>query len=255
MSEQRELSLYADGNRIAEGCRIRVHGGAGMTLLPDAWQIDLYNATGEDLAALRRAEWAALYGEQGGLLCAGRLTEIGRRTLQAREISSLMLTDGGAFWRATVSLSVRGDTGLRAVLQAVLDHCSSPIPLATFPETEQRFPLGQTWYGRAADAVREIASAAGGRAYVFRDHLYVVRDGSGAARTFIAAERLRGEPLFLSDAVILQTDMAGWPVGHMAEVEHSRVRGQWLIAAQRVSADSREGEWKSELTLVDPGKL
>lgn len=245
----------ADGSRIADGCRIRVKGKSTMTCLPDPWQIDIYNLSAEDYAVIRKAERISAVGMRDSVLCEGKAVDIMRATVAGREITTLLIVDGDAFWKSSVSLSVIKGTDAEQVVRSILDHCTNPIPLSAFPTSKMQLLRGQTYYGRSATAIASIAEAFGCRAFTYRDCLYVVKLGEGTAETILRDSDMLNEPTVMDGFITVSTDVLGYMVGRRMTVVHDSAGGIWRLVAQTVDADNHTGAWRCDLTLVDEKRL
>lgn len=253
--ELRELALMVDGSIIAASSRIHLAGKSTMTCLPDLWQLEIYNLGPEDLAAIRRAEKIAVVGMRNSVLCEGKPMDIVRSVLAGREITTILIVDGDAFWRASVSVSVRKGADAEQTVRLLLSQCTNPIPLAAFPSTHMRLHRGQSFFGRVAIAISDYAKAFSCRAFTFRDRMHVVRLGEGTAETTLTTNDFLTEPVVMDECVTVRTEMIGMMVGRRVTVVDEQIGGIWRLVAQTIDADSYSGSWKCDLTLVDENKM
>lgn len=253
--ELRELSIMADNTLLAANSRIHLTGKSTMTCLPDLWQVEIYNLQPEDLAAIRRAEKIAVIGKRNSVLCEGKPMDIMRTALAGREITTILIVDGDAFWRASVAVSVRSGADAEQTVRLLLSKCTSPIPLSAFPSVRMRLHRGQVFYGRVANAIADFAKAFSCRAFTFRNCLHVIKLGEGTAETTLTSDDFLSDPTVMDECATVSTDVIGLMVGRRVTVEDDQIGGVWRLVAQTIDADSFSGSWKCDLTLVNESKL
>lgn len=245
----RSLKIMADGRYVAESCRIAVEGKTSMTCLPDVWQIAIYSCTDQDLAILRRASQVDILGQAGSVLVSGAPADIIRTVLDTSVVTTLFFMEGEAFWRSAINLSIRAGATARQTVERLI--APSKTALAAFPETTLSFQRGQSWFGRAADAVDDIVKAIHCRAYTIQNALYVVQKGMASVRATLKESAVLDTPSFMKDGVILRTDVTGLLCGEMVYADLPLVHGTFRLAAQTVTADNYSGAWQSMITLMD----
>lgn len=251
-SNLRLLNVYADGELIAEKQRIRLKGKSTMTCLPDLWQVELYDLSNHDRAVLRNANQITVTGERGSVICSGVPSDILIQTDYGRECSVILILEGEAFWRSTVSISITAGVSLRQTLLTLLSRCSSPIPLVSCPELKMNFQRGQAFFGRTADAVDILARAADCRGWVWQGGLYLARTGESVAQTTIRESDILRDPESMTGALLVSTRMLGLMTGQMIRMETDTNTGDtYRLAAQTVDADTIDGNWSCMLTLMD----
>lgn len=247
----RSLSVFADDREIAVDRRIRLRGKSTMTCLPDPWTVDVYGLSDEDAAFLRRCAIVRVLGAGDSLLCSGAPADILDLHAQGRDVTQILILEGEALWRSTVSLSLAAGTGVEQTIRALLARCSSPAPLAACPQLTAVLPRGQAFFGRTVDALNELARAADSRGWVWHDAFWLTRIGEGVPRATIREEDILREPETMTGALICATRMVGLQTGQLVRLQTDTHSGVFRLAAQTIDADSHSGAWDCTLTLMD----
>ena len=247
----RVLRVFADDTEVGADCRIRLQGKSTMTCLPDPWQIDIYVPQNEDRAALNRCSSVRVLGENNSVLCSGEPADVLSRRSDGREVVEVLIMEGEGFWQSSVSLTLAAGVTVDQTIRALLGRCSSPIPLASSPSLLATIPRAQSFFGRTADAVDELARAADCRGWVWQEALWLTKIGDGVPRATIHEEDLLRDPESMTGALLCETRMVGLQTGQLVRLDTDNWNGIYRLASQRIDADNYNGAWSNSLTLMD----
>lgn len=242
----RTLELFINGHATARGSRLCLHGRADAELKPDLWYLDIYNVPEGWEIAFPVSATVSVKGEGGSLLAEGRILEGSYDFRSGDRVLTLCFSDCMPFWESTVSLSLPPGKTPEETAEALLEACSHPVVLGAFPPSDRVFSRGQSFHGRAADCLKDLARSEKARIFMHRHVLYILR-GDGGAPARPAPEDLLDTPVRTSGATLVTTSMKGWPVGFSAVLPTGE-KGR--IQSQVIHADNREGPWSSTLILV-----
>ena len=261
----RTLTVQADGQEIAAGCRLRLRGRETLGLAPDLFVLDIRNLPDTAFHLLSRAKTLTVkHGE--AVLAAGEMAEVFRRTTPEGTRTTAAFAPGLSFWESAVSLSVPAGRStsetIRLLLAAARPGTAGPalaepgaasgFRLLSFSAADPVFSRGQSFHGRAADAVKTVLSACGAEAVWVPAGLKVIGrtaidSVSGTVR--IAETDFIDVPYPASGGWVLPLAPAGWQAGlrAAAAVAGTEIRG--LIRERLVDADTESGPWRTELLL------
>lgn len=254
LDELRKLYVYADGTRIAEDCRVRVRGRSTMSLIPDIWEIDLFNITPESMAYLKTSERITARGEDDSALVYGEIDEVYTHAEEANDVTTVVVTDGASFWESVISLSIASGNEIESTIRAIVSRCSSPIQIVSFRARSTKLLRGQTFMGRAAEYVRILSRSIGARAYIVKNALGIVQKGASTTVVDITDDDLPEGVSEANGAFVLRMEkMIGYPVGQLMTINGSTTK--YRIVVQSVDLDNFGGSWRNELIVVDEGKI
>lgn len=141
----------------------------------------------------------------------------------------------------------------RDAVDIILLHSTAKATLTAMPQDDTLMPRGQVYHGRTIDALCDIARSLNARLWSLRDTLRMTRIGEQAEVRKLTEDDLLETPAAIdSTAFVLQTEVIGIQVGTYVDVDTDEARGQFLVVARSVSADSRQGPWKSEIIVINP---
>ena len=242
----REVHVLCDNIQIFNGCRIRIRGRMNMTLLPDFFLVDVYNPSKSDLPVVKNFGTMTIRGKSN-VLCSGEVEDVYMHRKGSNEIYSISVSDGQTFWEAKISSSV----GPGALFSATVEHILTGAKMGSFLATDARFVRPQTFNGRLADIVRDIAVGIHARAFISKNVLHVVENGRSESIVVVNSGEVIANPNSATGVTILRTEVKGWPVGMLVNYLGKNYR----LVSQEINADSFEGTWETELTLVDESYL
>lgn len=247
LSDLRPLKAYCGTTEIFSDCRIRVRGRSNMTLLPDYFLVEVYNPGIEDITLLRANKKMKLQTNNMATLCVGEVEDIYSHLEGANTIYAISISDGQSFWETKASKSVGAGVYFSATIRQILMNAS----MGSYLAKDNRFVRPQTFNGRLADSIADIARSVHARAFISQNVLHVVEKGRSEILITIGDDDLVSDPQYATGIVIVRTIVHAWPVGMMVEFRGKRYR----LATQEVNADNFQGLWQTESTLVDENFL
>ena len=225
-----------------------------MSLRPDTWEIDIYFLTEEDDAILDAAATLTVVGEDDSVLASGKIEEVYTHIDGGKEITSVMIVDGMAFWSSTVSFSLAKGNSIQDAIKAVARNCSAPADIATIQAVDKKLLRGQAFHGKTVGYISTLAKSINARAYFVRNGLYVVGKNVATDTIELDVDDLSLGVARSEGAVIIRLRMMrGYPVGILVTMpgESSKYR----LLCQSVHADNRRGAWRTELILVNEDEI
>ena len=243
----RELKAYSEEKEVFQNHRIRVRGKANMTLLPDFFLVEVYNPDELDIAAVERAGTLSINAKDGAVLCSGEIEDIYIRTEGANQVYAISLSDGGSFWETKITKSVGPGVYFSATIRQILEKAS----MGSYLAKDERFVRPQTFCGRLADFISDIAKGVHARAFVSNNVLHVVEKGRSEIVMTIQEEDMIDEPDNATGVCIVRTEVKSWPVGAIISFRGKSYR----LASQEISADNSQGKWETKLVLADEDYL
>ena len=189
MTQDRSLTVLADGVPSADGCHMRLRGKTTLSLYPDLFLLNIWNLSDAGFYALGNASDLQVY-HGSELIAFGEIAEVNRREVAEGELTTVSFGAGLSFWESFVSLSVPAGCSASETVRRILAACfpsgssaasagstvssGTALPLLNWPGTDPVFIRGQAFHGRAADAVAVVLSAIGARAVLVPAGLQVI---------------------------------------------------------------------------------
>jgi len=241
------MTVKAGDTQIAENERVRVQGSKNMTLLPDFFIVDIYNVSDEDYSSIVDNKTLSVFGSDGGLLCTGEIDDIYKRQEGANMISTLAVVDGKSFWQTSISETVGAGSSVKTTYQHILKNAS----VGSFTASDVRLVRGQTFSGRLAECVSELARSVHGRAYITNGAVYITSNGNASEVVALNDDDIVLDQDTATGTRMIKTVVKGYPVGALVETGGSKYR----LASQKFDADNFEGAWNSYLVLVNEEML
>lgn len=218
-----------------------------MTLLPDFYEIDVYNLTNEDLATVKETKTISALDEVDALLCCGEIEDIYTHPEETNVITTLVIADGSAFSQMRVSKTIGSGSWNRDAFFHILGGRVNGSYLAANP----RLPRGQVFLGRLDDNVHTLAKTANARAFFTHGSVYIVEKGKADDILTLEENDIIDEPSYAEGICIVKAKVHGYSVGTLM-----KFRGRvWRLVSQSINADNMKGAWRTELTLVDESYL
>ena len=245
----RFLTVLANGTEIASGCHLRLTGSDSLSLRPgffllQAW--DLSPSSAAVLAVARRIEVRSGHST----LAAGKVVDVHTHTMQGKWITEVGFSPGLDLWEASVSLSLAAGFQLSDTVREILKASGTGIQLVGFSGNEFAFSRGQVFFGRASDALEELAAAADAFAWLSPAGLVISGKGDRNVILSLSKENLLSAPTAVNGRMILSTSMVGWPSGAYARYSWHGSTGTGRILSRSIDADNYDGPWKSELMML-----
>lgn len=222
---------------------MRVRGRVNMTLLPDFFIIDVYNPSESDIGYVMNNKSIVVFTQKTSVLARGDVEDVYSRREGVNNVYSLSLADGQAFWETKVTKTLGQGVYFSATIRQIIQNAT----LGTYLAEDGRFFRPQTFNGRLADIVHDIARGVNARAFISHDVLHIVEKGKSEIVVSIMDSDLLEEPRFASGVCVVKAKTVSWPVGIIASFRGKEYR----IATQAIDADNYSGPWQTEITLVD----
>ena len=243
----RELYAFCSDTQVFNECRIRVRGKANMTLLPDYFLVEVYNPSGIDISTVKNKNSLTIKTEYGVVLCSGEVEDVYTYRSGSNDVYAISISDGQTFWEKKISKSVGPGATFSTTIRQILQGAT----MGSYLAKDGRFVRPQTFDGRLADFVSDIAAGVHARAFISRNVLHIVEKGKAEIVVTIEEADTITVPNTATGVCVLRTDVKGWPVGVIVEYRSKKYR----LASQEINADCFEGTWETTLTLVDEDYL
>ena len=218
-----------------------------MTLLPDFFLVEVYNPDELDITAVERSGKLRLNTKNSAVLCSGEVEDIYIRSEGANTIYSISLSDGQSFWETKISKSVGPGVYFSATIRQIMENAT----MGSYLAKDVRFVRSQTFCGRQADFISDIAKGVHARAFISNNVLHVVEKGKSEIVMTINESDIIDEPSFATGICIVRTEVNSWPVGVIVSFRGKNYR----LASQEINADNFRGSWETKLVLVDEDYL
>lgn len=255
MEELREMSLFADGVRIAEDSRMRIRGRATMSLRPDLWELNIFSPPSDALAAIHDAKQLMVEGEEMSTIACGQIEEIYTHQEGDKNITTVILSDGMDFWSSTVSVALAKGNTVYETIRTLVAKCTAPAPIVSLQASDAYFFRGQTFHGKTVNYISDLAKSIQARAFFVRGGLHFAVKGAGTEKIVLRESDLMNDISEANGAYVVQlAGMKGYPIGQIVEFRELTA-SRFRLLCQSIEADNYEGPWKSELIMVDESKV
>ena len=244
----RTLRVFADGEELISFHHACLEGREALGLLPMPYRLRIRNLSDSDYYRLKAASGVeVLHGLS--VLASGRVSDVYRRLVPEGTMTEVMFSPGLSLWEATVSLTVEAGVTVSETVRRILRASGTGISLVSFsgPDPVRRRP--QAFFGRAAECVNEVLSAAGGRGYLTPSGLCVVPREVLPVSLVLSERDLLSDPVKTGSLLVLRTPVTGWPLGKRVSVRWKGLSAEGLITEHGVNADTLNGNWISELLI------
>lgn len=247
--DHRPMKVYADNDEVAKKLRKRLIGKTVMSLMPDFYTLEISGLLDEDMQYLKFCKEIKVVGEDNSILALGKIQEIYQRQEGMSEVTTVSFADGMDFWTTITNQSIGKGATVRNSIATVLGS----FPLASYMADDDRFFRGQAYLGRLPDVVSAMAKSVHARAYFTQSQVHVVKKGAASSVLFIPDKEIIDLPGFTNGMCIIKTKVKGYPVGLMVVMEGQEKK--YRLLSQALRADCWEGDWISELALVDEDEI
>ena len=249
----RALSVYADGKALTGFRHAYLSGRDALGLYPMPFTLRLWNLAESDYLALWAAKNLSVRHDDA-ILAAGRVSDVYLRLVPEGRITEVVFAAGLGLWEAPVSLSVEAGVSVSDTVRRILLASGTGIPLLSFPGDDPVRSRAQAFYGRAAECVEEVMSAAGARGYLTESGLCVVPASGLPVSLELSSADLLSDPVFVGNGrMLLRTRITGWPLGKAVRVKWKDGSQEGLVLERSVDADNLEGKWESEILVEKTG--
>ena len=242
----RVLTVSVDEEVIGDGCRLHLRARSSMSLCPPLCFLTLRNISDAAFARLQNGKTISV-STGISLLAFGEITDAIQRQTDEDSLTVVSFAPGLSLWEAAVSLSVPAGLSVSNTIRQILAATGTGCSLISYTGEDPVFSRGQTFHGRAADAITSVLSAAG-----LSDAAYWTPAGlcvRGNSSDPVTISDLTDFPQQTSSGIILPVPPAGWSVGQA--VRYENITG--LIREICVDADNTVGPWKMELLVRQEG--
>lgn len=246
----RPLSVLADGEPFASGCRFRLAGKARTGLFPSLFLLQCRDLKDPDFLRLSRTrELAVLRGDS--CLAAGVVSDVYRQTVPEGTLTTAAFSLGLDLWEAQVSVSVEAGVSLSETVRRLLLASGTGVRLLSLPGADPVRSRGQAFFGRAAECVSSALSAASARGYLVPAGLCVIPKDPLPPSLHLSGKDLSDVPAFVDGGkkMILSTSVTGFQPGEEMTLEWEGRTLRGLILERGVDADNVSGPWKTELLV------
>ena len=246
----RELTVLADGEPFAAGIRFRLSGNTAIGLFPSLFTLQAWNLAEKDYNRLASAKTlSVLRGDS--CLAYGAVSDVFRRTVPEGTLTIAAFSLGLDLWEAPVSLSVEAGASISGTLSYLLASSGTGIQLLSFPGNDPVSSRGQAFFGRAAEEIVSVLSAAHARAYLVPAGLCVVPEDPLPATLHLTENDLTDLPMVADKGkkLILSTTVTGFQQGEEMTLEYEGIRYAGLILERMVEADTGPGPWETQLMI------
>ena len=244
----RKLDVLVDGVAIADGCRVRLMGEAGLGLYPRLVTVSMLNVSESGYHAIRmngRIEVRCGDSE----LFSGEIQDVNRETMKGGVWTTVGFAAGVGLYREKIGISLEAGMTVSETVQAILEQSETEIRLLSWRGDDPVFSRSQAYCGSTAEIVEQVMAAAGARAVLVDAGIVVATDAPEEADVWMTEADLMNEPYFTAEHVILQTKMVGWTVGHWMQLDWQGKTIVGLIEKRRIEADTWKGIWTCELMV------
>ena len=238
----RSLTVAVDDETVAEGCRIHLQARSAMILCPCLCQAEILNLSDSSFHRLLNGQTVSVsYGISQ--LSFGEITDVIQRQLNHDSMTVVSFAPGLSLWEAPVSLSVPAGLSVSNTILQILAATGNGYQLISYTGDDPYFSRGQTFHGRAADAIFAVLSAAG-----LSDAVYWTPKGicvrSDPEETVTIPELLE-PPKRTAGGYVFSVQPSGWNAGQA--VRFGEITG--LIREIAMDLDNVSGPWTMELLV------
>ena len=242
MNKTRSLTVQVDGESVGDGCRIHLQARNTMSLCPPLCQLEILNLS--DSSFQRLLDGKTVSVSCGiSLLSFGEITDVIQHQDSDGCRTVVSFAPGISVWEAAVSLSVPSGILISDTIRQILLSSGTGYQLISYAGKDRTLPRGQTFHGRAADALFTALSAVGLSDAVYWTPAGIcVRDESQEAVTI---PELLESPKRTAGGFILSVPPSGWYSGQA--VRFNQISG--LIREIAMDLDNVSGPWTMELLV------
>ena len=241
-------TLYAliDNETIEADYQLHLRSRSAMSLCPQLCFLSLRNISVATLSQLHNGKNISV-STGISLLAFGEITDVIQRQTEDGNLTVVSFAPGLSLWEAAVSLSVPAGLSASDTIRQILASTGTGCSLIAYTGDDPIFSRGQTFHGRAADAIVSVLSAAN-----LSDAVYWTQAGlciRADASDPVLIPELSDSPQQTSAGFILPVPPAGWSVGQA--IRYGDISG--LIREICVDVDNTAGPWKMELLVRQEG--
>lgn len=245
----RNLVIKADGQILQGSFRSYIHGRECVGLYPMPYMLRLWNLEDNLYLQLSRAKKVSVeYQKQ--LLAYGDIADVFRYIIDEGTLSVVCFTLGLSLWESPVSMSILAGATVSETVNSILQESGTGISLLTFTGSDPVTARGQSFFGRAAEALSLSLSAANAEGYLVESGLCILPEADQPVSMLITEEDMLMDPEFPNgDLAVLRLKVAGWPIGKKIEARWKGKSFKGIVRERMIDADSGNGPWYSEILV------
>ena len=244
----RVLSVLVDGQKIAEGCRLKLSGVLTLSLYPDLLNLRIYNLSDSSYVLLKQGKEISVSNGLS-LLSYGIIHDVVKTTVRSGVVIDVGFSFGYDFWHAVCSVSLNAGMSASETIRYLLAASDVDYQLLSFPVLDPIFSRPQVFYGRLSDAIISVASAASGICCLVSGGLIVVPDKSSSVDVNLSDSDIIDSPSYMPDYALFRTIPKGWPIGRRVLVKYQGREFFGLIIENEFIADTKSGLFLSQLVV------
>lgn len=244
----RDLHLFADGNEIAQGCRLCLTAEETLSLRPALQRLEILDLSDSSAALLSGARGLEIRNGDS-ILAFGTPSEILTRAVSGKHLTSAIFSSGLSLWESSVSLSLAAGLKVSDTIRKLLEASGCGVPLAAFAAEDAAFFRPQAFFGRTCDALELLARRVEADAFLSSAGVCVSGRDARDPALILPESALAAPPVLSGSRLILTTTMLGWPLGSFVRAEWQGTAWTGRLVSRLIQADNRDGPWRSELEL------
>lgn len=243
---RRDLRLFADGQELAQGCRMTLTARLGLSLRPALHQLQIRELSESSAAMLSGARQIEVRSGNS-VLAFGMLSEVLTRTSGGQRITDLVFSPGLSLWQSSVSLAVPAGMKVSETIRRLLTASGSGISLAAFAAEDVFFSRPQAFFGRTCDALSLMAETVHADAFISPAGLCISGRTQREPGLVLSKGDLLTTPIRTGNRLLLVTAMTGWQIGAFARIAWEEASWTGRLVSAFLQADNVSGLWKAEL--------
>ena len=251
----RSLSVLADGAPVPAG-RIALSGQESLGLFPSPFTLRLWNLPEESFLQLSRASSVSvLCGDS--CLVSGKVSDVCRQTVPEGTLTAVVFSPALALWEAQVSLSIPAGTSVSDAIRDVLAASGTGVPLLSAADPDPVLLRAQAHFGRAAECITEVLSAARCEGVLVPSGLITV-PASGLPVSLLLSEQDLTDALVFAGRkegstsaafMLLSVSAVGFRPGQVLSLSYKGQTFTGLIRERRLELYTSGGAWSSQLLV------
>ena len=245
----RTLEIFADGEPVTDFGHAYLSGRETVGLYPMPCTLRLWNLSEDQYLFLSRAKEISVEHD-GSVLASGDTADVFRYIVEDGTVTTVCFSLGLRLWEAPVSLALEAGKTVSESVREILAASDTGVSLLTFTGPDPVFPRGQAHFGRAAECIGTVLSAARARGCLVPAGLCVLPEEDPPVSMTVTEEDMLAEPEFPSgELAVLRLKVAGWPLGKKIEARWQGRTLTGIVTERLAEADNQSGPWYSEVLL------
>jgi len=242
----RDLHAFFSGTEIAPGARLRLTAEETSGLRPDLHTLTVFGLEEVDLYSLFSGIEVQVVSDSR-ILASGAAVDFARRMEDGQSVVDVTFSPGLALWEAPISLSLPAGETVSSSMAAVLEATGLNIPLASFTAEDLTISRPQAFFGRAAEALENLAASVSGLLSLSSAGVSVSSDTTPSL--VLEEDDLTSAPRRAGGNLLLCCPVAPWSVGNVLKYTWSGIERRGRILSSLIEADSETGPWSAMVEL------